>query len=77
MFAIKIQELEKIAAELKVKSLDNIEEEFLSVVASLDKTAESFHDDLGKMIGAISISVFNQSQQFTVDLLKRVLEFEK
>lgn len=74
---MKIQELEKIAAELKVESLDKLKEEFLAGISDLDRTSESFNDDLGKMIGAISLSVFNQNQQYTVELLKRVLEFEK
>lgn len=74
---MKIQELEKIAAELKIESLDKLKEEFMAGISDLDKTSESFHDDLGKMIGAISLSVFNQSQRYTVELLKRVLEFEE
>ncbi|MGC6586578.1 hypothetical protein ACPV3A_16620 [Paenibacillus sp. Dod16] len=74
---MKIQEFEKIAAELRVESLEKIQENFISVVAGLDKTAENFNEDLGKMIGAISLSVFNQNQQYTVELFKRVLEFEK
>ncbi|WP_199925496.1 hypothetical protein [Paenibacillus bouchesdurhonensis] len=74
---MNINDIDKIAAELNLQALKTIHEDLQSAVAEINELDEGFNSKLGTLLGSLSVSLLEQNQKFTIELIKRLHSSEQ